>query len=163
MHFMVALLSIGSLLIANIAVAQTATITPDALTQRGIDSYRAGKYVDAATDLEAAAQALLSQEQMQNYVNTGKFPNIDRFETALVYLTLAPAMRCSASSPQNGSTRRTRICRSRLTPRTSKRSQRASFPVRRSRATNSSPHSVEARRPRLCKRPRRLRRRLLQR
>jgi hypothetical protein len=71
--------------------AQTATMTPDALVQRGIASYRAGHYADAATDLDAAAQALLSQQQMQDYVNTGKFPNLDRFETALVYLTLAQA------------------------------------------------------------------------
>ena len=88
MRFVVALLS--SALITGVQVAaQTATMTPDALVQRGIASYRAGHYSDAATDLDAAAQALLSQEQMQNYVNTGKFPNLDRFETALVYLTLA--------------------------------------------------------------------------
>src|SRR6476646_1865330 len=64
-------------------------MTPDALVQRGIASYRAGQYANAATDLDAAAHALLSQQQMQDYVNTGKFPNLDRFETALVYLTLA--------------------------------------------------------------------------
>ena len=87
MRFIVALISLT--LIAEAAAAQTASMTPDALIQRGVASYRSGQYADAATDLEAATQALLSQEQMQNYVNTGKFPNIDRFETALVYLTLA--------------------------------------------------------------------------
>ncbi len=89
MRFIVALLSLTSALVFNAIAAETANMTPDALAQRGIESYRAGKFADAATDLDAAAQAFLSQEQMQNYVNTGKFPNIDRFETALVYLTLA--------------------------------------------------------------------------
>jgi hypothetical protein len=87
-RFVVALLSLTLVAGAEIA-GQTATMTPDALVQRGVVSYRAGQYANAATDLDAAAQALLSQEQMQNYVNTGKFPNLDRFETAIVYLTLA--------------------------------------------------------------------------
>lgn len=87
MRFVVAILS--SALLTVLLVAQTATMTPEALVQRGLASYRASHYANAATDLEAASQALLSQEQMQNYVNTGKFPNIERFETALVYLTLA--------------------------------------------------------------------------
>ena len=89
MRFIVAFLSLTSLLALSAIGAETSNMTPDALVQRGIESYRAGKTADAATDLEAAAQAFLSQEQMQNYVNTGKFPNLDRFETALVYLTLA--------------------------------------------------------------------------
>ncbi len=88
MRFVVALLSLSLVAGAEIA-GQTATMTPDALVQRGVASYRAGQYANAATDLDAAAQALLTQEQMQNYVNTGKFPNLDRFETAIVYLTLA--------------------------------------------------------------------------
>lgn len=88
MRFVITLLSVTLFAGAGV-VAQTANMTPDALLQRGIASYRAGHFADAATDLDAAAQALLSQEQMQNYVNTGKFPGLDRFETALVYLTLA--------------------------------------------------------------------------
>ena len=88
MRFVVALLFSTLPAWAGIA-AQPANMTPDALVQRGIASYRAGQYANAATDLDAAAQALLSQQQMQDYVNTGKFPNLDRFETALVYLTLA--------------------------------------------------------------------------
>ncbi len=71
------------------AGAETGSMTPDALLQRGLAGYRAGNYSDAAVDLDAAAKALLSQEQMQNYVNTGKFPSLDKLETALVYLTLA--------------------------------------------------------------------------
>lgn len=88
MRFVVALFFLTLPAWADLA-AQTANMTPDALVQRGIASYRAAHYADAATDLDAAAQALLSQQQMQDYVNTGKFPNLDRFETALVYLTLA--------------------------------------------------------------------------
>lgn len=74
---------------AALSVAAAETMTPDALLQRGLENYRAGRYSDAAVDLDAAATALLSQEQMQNYVNTGKFPALDKLETALVYLTLA--------------------------------------------------------------------------
>jgi hypothetical protein len=84
-----ALLSLTCLVALNAVGAETSNMTPDALVQRGIESYRSGKMTDAATDLEAAAQGFLSQEQMQNYVNTGTFPNLDRLETALIYLTLA--------------------------------------------------------------------------
>lgn len=90
MRFIVVVLSLTTALALSIFAAETTTkLTPDAQAQRGIESYRAGRFSDAATDLEAAAQTFLSQEQMQNYVNTGSFPNLDRFETALVYLTLA--------------------------------------------------------------------------
>ncbi len=89
MRLIAALLSLTSVLVLDTFASQTATLTPDALVQRGIDSYRAGKFSDAATDLDTATHGLLSQEQMQNYVSTGKFPNLDRVETALVYLTLA--------------------------------------------------------------------------
>jgi hypothetical protein len=65
------------------------TMTPEALLQRGMASYRAGRFSDAATDLDAVAKVLLSQDQMQAYVDTGKFPAIDKLETALVYLALA--------------------------------------------------------------------------
>jgi len=85
----IAILLFCSALTVNTMPAETAGMTPDALLQRGLASYRAAHYPDAAADLNQAAQALLSQEQMQNYVNTGKFPNLDKFETAIVYLTLA--------------------------------------------------------------------------
>jgi hypothetical protein len=85
----IAVLLFCSAFTVNAMPAETASMTPDALLQRGLSSYRAAHYADAATDLNQAAQALLSQEQMQNYVNTGKFPNLDKFETAIVYLTLA--------------------------------------------------------------------------
>lgn len=89
MHTTIAILLFCSALTVNTMPAEMAGMTPDALLQRGLASYRAAHYPDAANDLNQAAQALLSQEQMQNYVNTGKFPNLDRFETAIVYLTLA--------------------------------------------------------------------------
>ena len=89
MRTTIAILLFCSALTVDAMPAETAGITPDALLQRGMASYRAAHHSDAATDLNHAAQALLSQEQMQNYVNTGKFPNLDKFETAIVYLTLA--------------------------------------------------------------------------
>ena len=71
-------------------VAQAAeTVAPDALLERGLASYRSGRYSDATVDLDSAAKTLLSQEQMQTYVSTGKFPSLDKLETALVYLALA--------------------------------------------------------------------------
>jgi len=80
---------IGFAAIAALVVAQAPSTAPDALLERGIASYRAAQYADAAKDLKAASDALLSTEQMQAYVNSGKFANIDKFEKALVYLTLA--------------------------------------------------------------------------
>ncbi|MGZ5493700.1 MAG: hypothetical protein ACXW3E_09570, partial [Thermoanaerobaculia bacterium] len=89
MRTTITILLFCSALTVNTMPAETTGMTPDALLQRGLASYRAAHYPDAAADLNQAAQALLSQEQMQNYVNTGKFPNLDKFETAIVYLTLA--------------------------------------------------------------------------
>ncbi|HSP34089.1 MAG TPA: hypothetical protein VLU46_07240 [Thermoanaerobaculia bacterium] len=77
--------------IGAVVVAQTTSLTPDALLQGGIASFRASRYTEAAKDLKEAADAMLSSEQMQAYVNSGKFANIDKFETALVYLALAEA------------------------------------------------------------------------
>jgi hypothetical protein len=78
---------LGVCLVSLAAFAET--LPPDALLQRGVASYRAGRFSDAATDLDAVAKTLLSQDQMQAYVDTGKFPSIDKLETALVYLALA--------------------------------------------------------------------------
>ena len=63
--------------------------TPDSLLQRGTSAYRSGDFSSAVTDLQAAAQGFLSPDKMQTYVNTGKFEQLDKFETALVYLALA--------------------------------------------------------------------------
>lgn len=73
---------------ATLAVAQTA-ITPESLLDRGLRAYKSGDYSSAVTDLQAAAQGFLSPEQMQAYVNTGKFDRLQSFETSLVYLALA--------------------------------------------------------------------------
>ncbi len=63
----------------------------DPVLQRGIDSYRAGRYAEAVTDLRSAADALLTPEQMRTYVSTGRFESLANFETAVVYLTMAYA------------------------------------------------------------------------
>ena len=69
------------------ALAQA--VSPDALLDRGIASYKRTDYQSAVVDLQAAAQAFLSPEQMQAYVNTGRFERLRAFETSLVYLALA--------------------------------------------------------------------------
>jgi hypothetical protein len=66
-----------------------AGVAPDSLLERGMSSYRSGNYQAAVDDLQAASQAYLSPQQMQNYVNTGEFENLGRFETSLIYLALA--------------------------------------------------------------------------
>lgn len=64
-------------------------LPPGDLLERGIARYRAGEHSAAVTDLSAAAQAFLSPEKMQAYVATGRFDDLERFETSLVYLALA--------------------------------------------------------------------------
>jgi hypothetical protein len=76
------------LLTAAAAVAQEA-ITPESLLRRGLAAYKSHDDASAVTDLQAAAQGFLTPEQMQAYVNTGKFDRLQSFETALVYLALA--------------------------------------------------------------------------
>jgi len=78
-----------SALLAHSAPAETVEITAVKLLDRGVTSYRAGQFENAASDLKASTQAFLSQENMENYVNSGTFANLDKLETALVYLTLA--------------------------------------------------------------------------
>jgi tetratricopeptide (TPR) repeat protein len=62
---------------------------PDDLLQRGRDSYRSAHYADAIKDLSAAADAFLSPDQVQAYVTSGKLPSLDKFETAIIYLTMS--------------------------------------------------------------------------
>lgn len=76
------------LLAAASAFAQDA-ITPESLLRRGLASYQTRDYTSAVTDLQAAAQGFLTPEQMQAYVNTGKFDRLQSFETSLVYLALS--------------------------------------------------------------------------
>ena len=80
--------SMVSLGAATLALAQT-PITPESLLDRGLRAYKAGDYSSAITDLQASAQGFLSPEQMQAYVNTGKFDRLQSFEKSLVYLALA--------------------------------------------------------------------------
>lgn len=70
------------------AFAQSA-VTPESRLALGLTAYKAGDFTSAITDLQAAAQGFLSPEQMQAYVNTGRFDRLQSFETALVYLALA--------------------------------------------------------------------------
>lgn len=85
----VAILSLISAFLVDSARAETVEITAAQLLDRGMASYRAGQLESAANDLKASTQAFLSQEHMQNYVNSGTFENLDKLETALIYLTLA--------------------------------------------------------------------------
>lgn len=72
---------------------QTAAVagSPDDLLRQGQDDYRAGRYTQAVTELQAASEAFLTPEQMRTYVNTGKFETLPRFETSIIYLALAYA------------------------------------------------------------------------
>jgi tetratricopeptide (TPR) repeat protein len=72
-------------------MAQAPNVSPDDLLQRGRDKYRAGHFPEAIADLTAAADAILSPAQMQNYVNSTKFDALPKFETAVVYLAMAYA------------------------------------------------------------------------
>ena len=76
------------LLAAASAFAQDA-VTPESLLRRGLASYQGRDYTSAVTDLQAAAQGFLTPEQMQAYVNTGRFDRLQSFETSLVYLALS--------------------------------------------------------------------------
>lgn len=76
-------------LFSVIAVTTFGATSPQALLDLGLRAFRAGDYQSAVVDLQAAAQGFLSPEQMQTYVNTGKFEQLQAFETSLVYLALA--------------------------------------------------------------------------
>ena len=77
------------LLLAAVAAHGQTAITPESRLELGMAAYKAGDYTSAVVDLQAAAQGFLSPEQMQSYVNTGRFDQLRSFETALVYLALA--------------------------------------------------------------------------
>lgn len=85
----IVIFSLISTLFVCAATAQTVEITAEQLLERGITNYRAGKLEHAASDLEAATNAFLSQDRMQSYVNTGQFDNLNQLEAALIYLTIA--------------------------------------------------------------------------
>src|SRR3954470_5489125 len=77
------------LTIALMAANQAGTLSGTDLLQRGKDNFRAAQYAHAVDDLRAAADALLSAEQKQAYVTTGKIETLPQLEEALVYLTVA--------------------------------------------------------------------------
>jgi len=77
------------LTIALMAANQAGTLSGPDLLQRGKDNFRAAQYAHAVDDLRAAAEALLSTEQKQAYVTTGKLDTLPQLEEALVYLTVA--------------------------------------------------------------------------
>lgn len=77
------------LTIALMAANQAGTLSGSDLLQRGKDNFRAAQYAHAVDDLRAAADALLTAEQKQAYVTTGKIDTLPQLEEALVYLTVA--------------------------------------------------------------------------
>jgi hypothetical protein len=77
------------LLASGASVFAQSAVTPESLLERGIAAYKKADYPSAITDLQAAAQGFLSPEQMQAYVNTGRFERLQSFETSLVYLALS--------------------------------------------------------------------------
>jgi tetratricopeptide (TPR) repeat protein len=77
------------LTIALMAANQAGTLSGTDLLQRGKDNFRAAQYAHAVDDLRAAADALLTAEQKQAYVTTGKIDTLPQLEEALVYLTVA--------------------------------------------------------------------------
>jgi len=77
------------LTIALMAANQAGTVSGPDLLQRGKDNFRAAQYAHAVDDLRAAAEALLSAEQKQSYVTTGKLDTLPQLEESLVYLTVA--------------------------------------------------------------------------
>ncbi|HUP45930.1 MAG TPA: hypothetical protein VM779_10515 [Thermoanaerobaculia bacterium] len=80
-------LAIFTLLCAFSAMGQSGA--PGELLQRGVEHYRAGRHAEAVADLNAAAQGYLSNENLQSYVSSGRFANLQQLETAFVYLALA--------------------------------------------------------------------------
>jgi hypothetical protein len=76
-------------LFSVLALTALGAATPQALLDLGLRAFRSGDYQSAVVDLQAAAQGFLSPEQMQTYVNTGKFEDLRAFEKSLVYLALA--------------------------------------------------------------------------
>jgi tetratricopeptide (TPR) repeat protein len=77
------------LTIALMAANQAGTLSGTDLLQRGKDNFRAAQYAHAVDDLRAAADALLSAEQKESFVTTGKIETLPQLEESLVYLTVA--------------------------------------------------------------------------
>ena len=91
MRTIIAIAAIVTTFSAGAQDQPTGAASAEDLLRQGLTSYRAADYEDAVLHLDGAAQVFLSPDQMQNYVNTGTMANLDRLETALVYLALANA------------------------------------------------------------------------
>jgi tetratricopeptide (TPR) repeat protein len=72
-------------------MAQAPAVSPDDLIARGRASYDAGRFADAVKDLSAAADAIVTPAQMQQYVTSGKVDQLPKFETAIIYLAMSYA------------------------------------------------------------------------
>jgi tetratricopeptide (TPR) repeat protein len=79
------------LTIALMAADQAGSLSGGDLLQRGKDNFRALRYAEAIDDLRAAADAFLSADQKQKYVESGRLETLPQLEEALVYLTIAYA------------------------------------------------------------------------
>ena len=91
MRTFIAIVAIVTTFSADAQNAPAGSASGEDLLRQGLTSYRTADFEDAVLHLDGAAQVFLSPDQMQNYVNTGKMANLDRLETALVYLALANA------------------------------------------------------------------------
>jgi len=79
------------LTIALMAADQAGTLSGGDLLQRGKDNFRVLRYAEATDDFRAAADAFLSADQKQKYVESGRLETLPQLEEALVYLTIAYA------------------------------------------------------------------------
>ena len=81
--------SIAFLTLAVLAAFNAAAAAPEAQLALGLRAFRAGDYSSALVDLQKAAETSLTTDDLQGFVTSGQLPNIQTFETALIYVTLA--------------------------------------------------------------------------
>jgi tetratricopeptide (TPR) repeat protein len=76
-------------MLTALAVSASAATTPDVQLDLGLAAFRAGDYTSSILDLGQAAQGLLTSEELQAYIDTGRSDRFQPLETALVYLALS--------------------------------------------------------------------------
>jgi tetratricopeptide (TPR) repeat protein len=76
-------------MLTALALSASAATTPDVQLDLGLAAFRAGDYTSSILDLGHAAQGLLTNEELQAYVDTGRSDRFQPLETALVYLALS--------------------------------------------------------------------------
>jgi tetratricopeptide (TPR) repeat protein len=76
-------------MLTALAVSASAATTPDVQLDLGLAAFRAGDYTSSILDLGQAAQGLLTEEELQVYIDTGRSDRFQPLETALVYLALS--------------------------------------------------------------------------